>query len=96
MKSPGRPDLTCKFCLPTLINSYATISGLWTHLVVKHPADDTMERLEEIKRTGSLWQAYWEVQSDGGKRGTNTPARLTQTQQSGFCWNDVLSWGLGS
>lgn len=94
MQKEGRPELVCKFCIPDRVKPFASIVGLWGHLVHKHQGVGDQERLEEVQRTAALWREYWHYYSDGGKRGNPTWAKLEQTRQDGFTWNDVLCWEL--
>ena len=75
-KKEGRPDLLCAFCLQLKI--YASITAYWGHLANKHRDINNQERLEEVRRTASLWREYWDGYSDGGKYGNATMARLQQ------------------
>ena len=91
-KKEGRPDLVCIFC--PHIKSYASITAYWGHLVNKHRDINDDRRLEEVRRTGSLWREYWNLYSDGGKYGNSTMAKLRQIETEGFGWQRVLGWNL--
>ena len=91
-KKEGRPDLLCAFCLH--IKAYASVLAYWGHLVHKHKDINDQARLEEVCRTASLWQTYWDKYSDGGKHGNQTMVKLQQIEQEGFRWQQVLDWGL--
>ena len=75
------------------IKAYASIIGLWAHLVNKHQDVDNEERLREVIHSATLWLEYWRDYSEGGKNNP-TMAKLVQTQQEGFTWSDVLRWNL--
>ena len=92
----GRPNLICDFCSSVRLKSYASIVGLWAHMVHEHQEVDNADRLHEIKRTAMLWWNYWKSCSEGGKRHNLTLAKLEQTQQLGFSWTDVMKWSLRS
>ena len=91
-KKEGRPDVLYAFC--PRIKGYASITGFWAHLVNKHRDIHDQRRLEDVRRTGSLWRIYWERYSDGGKYSNPTMAKLRQIEREDFGWQQVLDWGL--
>ncbi|KAK6210921.1 hypothetical protein LQW54_005799 [Pestalotiopsis sp. IQ-011] len=90
----GRPSLVCPFC--TAIKGFRRPTKLWAHLVHRHSASEDKDRLvQEVRRTASLWLAYWEgSSSEMGRAGGATKAKLLQALQGGFRWRDVVAWGL--
>jgi len=64
-KRKCRPVLLCKFC--SHVKTYATSYGFWSHIFHKHIDVSNSERLEEIRRSASLWWDYWVQDSDGGR-----------------------------
>lgn len=92
--APSRPSLVCPFC--KAIKGFHRPTKLWAHLVHKHGRSEDEEVLvREVRRTASLWLAYWdEASSEMGRRDGPTKAKLLQTLQGGFQWRDVMAWGL--
>ncbi|KAI4273745.1 MAG: hypothetical protein LQ337_004417 [Flavoplaca oasis] len=89
-----RPDLTCNFCVATNLKTYATIVGLWAHIINVHQDVDNSDRFEEIRRCAGLWYNYWQLHSKGGKRTNPTLVKLKEAQAEDFSWSDVLNWHL--
>ncbi|KAL8819220.1 MAG: hypothetical protein Q9223_002302 [Gallowayella weberi] len=87
-----RPDLTCSFCVATSLKTYATIIGLWAHIINVHQDIENKNRVEEIRRCAGLWYTYWQLHSKGGKRTNPTLVKLEEAQAEDFCWSDVLNW----
>ncbi|KAL9042298.1 MAG: hypothetical protein Q9180_000694 [Flavoplaca navasiana] len=87
------PDFTCKYCSPQL-KTFASIIGLWSHIINRHQEVGNGPRLEEIRRTASLWWDYWKAYSKGGKWNHPTLKKLEETQEEGFSWTNVMNWSL--
>ncbi|KAL8762042.1 MAG: hypothetical protein Q9184_001889 [Pyrenodesmia sp. 2 TL-2023] len=89
-----RPDLTCTFCVLTSIKSFASIMGLWSHIVYLHQDIDNAIRLEVIRDSALGWSIYWELYSRGGKRTNETLAKIEEAQRADFSWTNVMNWKL--
>ncbi|KAK4692933.1 hypothetical protein P7C71_g4366, partial [Lecanoromycetidae sp. Uapishka_2] len=88
----SKPDLRCIFC--SRVKSFAGVVALWSHLYHKHSDIACESRLEEIRRTASIWQVYWDTFSDGGKYCNTTVAKLKQIEEESFDWEVVKAWRL--
>ncbi|KAL8927765.1 MAG: hypothetical protein Q9208_002181 [Pyrenodesmia sp. 3 TL-2023] len=86
----GRPNLTCAFC--SRLRGYGSIVGLWSHIFHCHQEVSSNDRVGEIRRTGALWEDYWD--SLGGKKYNPTADKLEQMRRSSFGWNGVIAWDL--
>ncbi|KAL8782345.1 MAG: hypothetical protein Q9213_005466 [Squamulea squamosa] len=92
IRQPDQPDLICLFCKTEgRLKAYATPTGLWGHLFHKHTHVDPKDRLEEIRRTVSLWAEYWLHSGDDGGKGASTLEKLATAQKESFCWDDVIA-----
>ncbi|KAL8942297.1 MAG: hypothetical protein Q9216_001741 [Gyalolechia sp. 2 TL-2023] len=89
-----RPNLTCKFCVRGNIKTFASIIGLWSHIVNIHQDVDNSIRLEEIQQSALSWWTYWDLHSRGGKRENPTLTKLEEAQAPSFGWNIVMNWSL--
>ena len=87
----GKPDLICTFCIK--INGFGTIIGYWSHLFHKHEEVADEKRLQEIRRSASLWQRYWS-QKKQSRNAQATVRKFEQVQGEGFSWDVVGSWQL--
>ncbi|KAL8649549.1 MAG: hypothetical protein Q9226_005533 [Calogaya cf. arnoldii] len=87
------PDFTCTYCTPHF-QTFASIIGLWSHIVNRHQEVDNSVRLEKIKQTAVVWTDYWSNFSKGGKRNYPTLAKVEEAQGEGFSWTHVMSWRL--
>lgn len=88
----GKPDLICTFC--TRINCFSSVVGYWSHLFYKHKETPEKDRLQEIRRTASLWRLYWDQSPEKRKGGYSTLVKLDQIDEEGFDWEVVVGWKL--
>ncbi|KAI4237104.1 MAG: hypothetical protein LQ349_002109 [Xanthoria aureola] len=86
-------DFTCTYCTPHF-QTFASIIGLWSHIVNRHQDVDNSVRLEKIKQTAAVWSEYWRCFSKGGKRNYPTLSKVNEAQEESFSWTDVMKWRL--
>jgi hypothetical protein len=88
----SRPELLCHFC-KTEIRLFFAITNLWAHIIYYHEDLEEEARLQEIRRVGIVWRAYWILYTYSGK---NDPTRLKleQVLKDDFDWQCILQWRL--
>ncbi|KAI0188352.1 hypothetical protein EV127DRAFT_513098 [Xylaria flabelliformis] len=85
---PRRPAIVCQLC--SRIKSFNRVAALWSHVRKKHADRSIKDRLEEIRRSASLWGLYLETTRTNPR--DPTVIKLAEIARDDFSWDVVEGW----
>ncbi|KAI1734489.1 hypothetical protein F4680DRAFT_453889 [Xylaria scruposa] len=85
---PRRPAIVCQLC--SRIKSFGRVAALWSHVRKKHADRGIGDRLQEIRRSASLWGLYLETTRSNPR--DPTVIKLAEIARDDFSWDVVEGW----